>query len=64
MPLTKFIIYTTVGSAGYNSVLVLLGYTLGSQWDNVGQYSNYINYAIIAAIAAVIIAFVAKRARR
>ena len=70
MPLVPFTVYTALGSAGYNSVLVLLGYLLGSQWQSVGQYSsyinyiNYINYTILAAIAGAIVFFVAKRARR
>lgn len=64
MPLVPFTVYTALGSVGYNSVLVLLGYLLGSQWQSVGQYSNYINYTILAAMAAAIVFFVAKRARR
>ena len=61
MPLVKFTVYTTLGSAVYNTVLVLAGYLLGSRWEDVGQYSSVINYVIYAAIAGTLLLFVVRR---
>jgi membrane protein DedA with SNARE-associated domain len=63
MPLVRFTVYTTIGSAAYNTVLVLAGYLLGSRWQDVGQYSSVINYVIYAAIAGALAVFVARRLR-
>lgn len=37
MPLVKFALYTTVGSALWNTLFVLLGYGLGTRWQQVGR---------------------------
>ncbi|WP_454190781.1 DedA family protein [Paenibacillus sp. Marseille-Q7038] len=46
-----FLVYTTVGTLIWNTILVLVGATLGSNWheitDFIGVYSNFA-YAIIA----------------
>lgn len=55
MPLPRFVLYTCAGSAIWNTLFVLLGYALGSQWQRVGQYSGYINNAILSLIALTII---------
>jgi len=51
MKLTPFLFYTTLGTLIWNTVLVLLGTTLGDRWEDIvafmDVYSN-IAYAIIA----------------
>jgi membrane protein DedA with SNARE-associated domain len=64
MPLWRFVLYTIIGSGVYNTVLIGLGYVLGSRWQTVEQYSNYLNYAIYAAILVAIGLFALKRIRR
>lgn len=64
MPQTRFLLYTAIGSAVWNTVLIVAGYVLGSQWEDVGHYSDYINYAVYAVIAFVLIRFVWTRLRR
>ncbi|GEL45291.1 DedA family protein [Cellulomonas hominis] len=64
MPQTRFLLYTAVGSAVWNTLLIVAGYVLGAQWEDVGHYSDYINYAVYAAIAFVVIRFVWTRLRR
>ena len=61
MPLVRFTVYTTLGSAVYNAVLVMAGYLLGSRWEDVGQYSSAINYVIYAVIAGALLLFVVRR---
>ncbi|WP_454050001.1 DedA family protein [Cellulomonas sp. Marseille-Q8402] len=64
MPQTTFLLYTAVGSLVWNSLLIVGGYVLGSQWQDIGHYSDYINYAVYAAIVLVVVRFVWTRLRR
>ena len=63
MPLARFAVYTLLGSAVYNAVLVAAGYLLGSRWTQIGEYSDYLNYAIYAAFAVALGVFVRRRLR-
>ncbi|WHP16725.1 DedA family protein [Cellulomonas sp. ES6] len=64
MPQVRFLVYTALGSAVWNSALVVSGYVLGEQWEDVGHYSDYINYAVYAAIVVIVVRFVWTRLRR
>lgn len=64
MPVPTFLLYTAVGSAVWNSALVVAGYALGSQWEDVGHYSDYINYAVYVVVAVLVVRFVWTRLRR
>jgi len=63
MPLLPFLAYTTLGSAAYNAVLVLLGHQLGSRWTSVEKYSDPINYGVYALIALGILVAILRRAK-
>jgi membrane protein DedA with SNARE-associated domain len=63
MRLAPFLLYTTVGSAAYNAVLVLLGHQLGSRWTSVERYSDPINYGVYGLVALGVALAVARRAR-
>lgn len=63
MPLLKFTLYTTIGSALWNSLFVLLGYALGSRWQQIGAYSSYINNAAIGLIGLALVVIVVRRLR-
>ena len=63
MPLLPFLGYTTLGSAAYNAVLVLLGHQLGSRWTSVERYSDPINFGVYALIALGILVAVLRRAK-
>ena len=60
----KFLLLTALGSGVWNTIFVLAGYALGSQFDQVGQYSSYLNYAIYAVIAVLIALGVRREVRR
>ncbi|MFB9316329.1 DedA family protein [Cryptosporangium minutisporangium] len=62
MPLWRFVLYTTLGSGVWNTIFVVLGYVLGSQWSTVGEYSDLLNAVVIAAIVLAVVWFVGKRA--
>lgn len=52
MPLPTFVLYTAIGSAIWNGILVGAGYALGSRWEEVGGYVSYLQYAVIAGVLA------------
>ncbi|MFG1920745.1 DedA family protein [Cryptosporangium sp. NPDC048952] len=64
MPLWQFTLYTAVGSGVWNTIFVVLGYVLGSQWETVGQYSDVLNYIVIGAIVLAVVYFGWKRVLR
>ncbi len=53
MPLLRFTILTTVGSAVWNAMLIGAGYTLGANWSTVqhwvGSYSDIVLVVVVAA---------------
>lgn len=61
MGLGRFVIYTTIGSAIWNSALVGLGWFLGEQWQAVRQYASYFEYAVLALLVGGVIWFIWKR---
>lgn len=47
MNLSKFIVYTTLGSLIWNIVLIILGHIVGSNWENILRIFNlYSIYAV------------------
>ncbi|GAA3193454.1 DedA family protein [Actinocorallia longicatena] len=63
MPLTRFILYTTLGSAVWNTAFVALGYLLGSRWEEAGTYVGYATWAVLALAVLWIAKFLLGRAR-
>ena len=64
LPLGEFVLLTTLGSGVWNTLIVGLGFALGSQWQQVDRYSSWFNYAIFAVFAVMIVSWVAKKIRR
>ncbi|SHN48109.1 DedA family protein [Cryptosporangium aurantiacum] len=64
MPLSRFLLYTTAGSAIWNTVFVLAGYQLGEQWWRVEEYAGWFQYAVIATVALAVVWFAVRRLRR
>ncbi|GAB3939017.1 DedA family protein [Corynebacterium tapiri] len=67
MPIWKFTLWTGLGSAGWNALLIGLGIWLGESYTlvekYVGKYSNVI-YAIILVIVVVVIALLIRRSKK
>lgn len=61
MPLGKFLLYTTTGTAIWNTVLVLLGRMTGKNWtkivDVIGYYANVVLVLLIVIVILAIIIF-------
>lgn len=52
MNLAKFSFYTFVGCVPWVFILTYLGYTLGRNWEIVGNYLHYLDYAVALGILA------------
>ncbi|MBY8873440.1 DedA family protein [Micromonospora sp. PLK6-60] len=64
MRMSEFVLFTTLGSGVWNTLIVGLGYVLGSRWEDVDRYSSWFNYAIFAVFAVMIVSWAAKKIRR
>lgn len=64
----KFTLWTAIGSAGWNALLIVLGMWLGKSYtvvaDYVDQYSTVVYALIILAVVAVIILLVRRSKKR
>jgi len=54
MPLGRFVALTTLGSLGWNALLVGLGYVLGERWETVGRWSDVISNGIVLVLIGAI----------
>ncbi|MFD0904744.1 DedA family protein [Actinomadura sediminis] len=61
MPLSKFLLYTTLGSAIWNTIFVMAGYGLGDQWHKVEEYVGIYSKGVLAVVAVAVVAFLAFR---
>jgi membrane protein DedA with SNARE-associated domain len=64
MPMAKFLVFTTAGCVLWNSVLIYVGYYLGSNWTEVAGFSHYLLIAVLATLAAMIAAYLVWWRRR
>lgn len=64
MPVGQFVGLTALGSGVWNTIFVGLGYTLGSRWQQIDQYSNWVNIGLYAAFAVLIGTWMVKRVRK
>ncbi|MEX2341110.1 MAG: DedA family protein [Candidatus Paceibacterota bacterium] len=53
MPMPTFLLYTTIGSAIWNTALVSLGYFLGNQHEQISGYLGPVSDAVILLIVAI-----------
>jgi membrane protein DedA with SNARE-associated domain len=66
MPVPRFLLYTTVGSAVWNSALIGAGWALGSQWDQVAGVIEAAQWPVLGAatLATALAVLVARRRGR
>ena len=64
MPLAKFLVFTTAGCILWNSLLIYVGYYLGTNWTEVAGISHYILIAVIAALAMIVAVYLVMRRRK
>lgn len=61
MPIKLFVLYTTIGSLAWNSILIIAGYLLGEKWHLVESYVGILQYIVITVALIFIIHFVYTR---
>ena len=54
MNLPKFLLYTLIGAAIWNTFLASIGFVLKSNWTEVMKYSNIIDICIVLAIVGAV----------
>jgi membrane protein DedA with SNARE-associated domain len=64
MSLSKFIAFTAAGCLIWNSILVYVGYYLGSNWAEVAAVSHDLILAVIVVAAIGVAAYILVRRRR
>ncbi|WP_081898686.1 DedA family protein [Herbidospora cretacea] len=61
MPMATFLLFTTLGSAIWNTVFVLAGYYLGENWTVVEDYAGVLSNVVIVLVAVAVVWFVVSR---
>lgn len=61
MNIVQFVVYTAIGSAIWNTVLISAGYVIGDNWHVVERYVGIFQYIVIAAILVAVAWFVWSR---
>lgn len=57
MSITKFVLFTTAGSAIWNSIWISIGAILGEQWEKASAWTKIIDYAVYFAITLIMVWF-------
>jgi membrane protein DedA with SNARE-associated domain len=63
MPLAQFTLYTTIGSAVWNTLFVLLGFFLAEKWQKAEQFANWATWAVLGFAVLWMIKFAVGRMR-
>lgn len=68
MPMAKFLVYTTVGSAIWNTVLIVIGNRVGENWESIlgvfDQYSHIVLILLILIFILFIVWFYTKKQKK
>lgn len=59
MPMGKFILYTVVGSAIWNTILVTIGHNLGNNWESIlGFFDNFSHLVVAICVVITVVVLV------
>lgn len=61
MPLGRFLLFTTIGSAAWTTLLTVAGYILGRNWGRVVEFISDYQKVVLALLALGVIYFVVRR---
>ena len=61
MPMWRFLLYTTAGSAIWNTLFIVAGYQLGARYTEVEQYAAVLQYVVVAVAVGLVGWFVVAR---
>ncbi|MBB6100101.1 membrane protein DedA with SNARE-associated domain [Deinobacterium chartae] len=63
MPLPKFLIYTSLGTAVWSAALALLGNLLGENYETVERFIDPLSYVVVAGIVIFTVVWIVRRHR-
>ncbi|MGW5359386.1 DedA family protein [Actinopolymorpha pittospori] len=63
MPMAMFLLFTALGSAIWNTTLVMAGYLLGENWSIVETYVGVLSKVVVAAVVLAVVVFIVVRLR-
>ena len=59
MSMGKFILYTVVGSAIWNTILVTIGHNLGNNWESIlGFFDNFSHLVVVICVVIAVVVLV------
>lgn len=62
MPMPKFLLYSTAGTALWSALLAFAGQFLGHQYDDLGLFLKWISYAAIGMVSfSIVVWYIQKR---
>ena len=64
MAIHKFLIYTFIGAAIWNFILLYAGFKLGTHWDKIHQFSKQLDIIFIVAVALFLAYFIWKHHKK
>jgi membrane protein DedA with SNARE-associated domain len=64
MPLVRFCVYTTIGSAIWNLVWIAIGNALGDQWEKAERWTGLLDVVVVAGLVGGIIWLVIRQRRQ
>ncbi|MGK9149179.1 DedA family protein [Plantibacter flavus] len=64
MPVVRFTLLTTAGSAIWNTIFVLAGFFLGEQWHIVEDYAGILQRVVVVAVVVAVVVVVWLGVRR
>lgn len=63
MPVVRFVVLTALGSAAWNSLLVVAGFHLGGNWEAVSQWASRYQYGVFAVVGVLLAGWLVRRRR-
>lgn len=60
MSLSKFLIYTAIGSVVWSSILTYVGYILGNNWENIQNFLHPIAYLVAVIVLVILVYLIVK----
>jgi membrane protein DedA with SNARE-associated domain len=61
MPLLTFSIFTLIGSAAWNTILITAGYALADRWERILDYTEPVQTVVVALLAVLVVALVVRK---
>lgn len=61
MPWPVFLLFTTLGSAIWNTLFIVAGYTVGENYERVAAYGDALSNVVLVAVGLFVVWFVGKR---